>query len=171
MQMKYKEIPWYEWLYWCDECWNIISLRLNRIMKFFISNSWYWMINLFKYGWRKKFYLHRLVALTYIWESSLEVNHKDWNKLNNSIQNIEYVTSSENIKHSYNSWLRFSKKWKDNVLSKSVWQYTKDWLFVKAFWSTVEAFRNTWVHHQTIWQCARWYRNNKTGWGFIWKYL
>lgn len=164
-------IPWYEWLYECNELWELFSLRQHKKMKYFISNSGYAMVNLFKDWWRKKFYIHRLIALSIIWKSDLEVNHIDGNKLNNNIVNLEVVSPSENMKHSYSSWLRLAKKWKDNILSKCVWQYTLDWIFIKSFWSTVEAFRNTWIAHQTISHCARWYRNHKTWWWFTWKYI
>lgn len=45
--------------------------------------------------------VHRLVAEQYLndWDPNLQVNHKDLNKLNNNINNLEMVTSQENIKH------------------------------------------------------------------------
>lgn len=48
--------------------------------------------------------LHRLVALTFLPETfseEKEVNHKDANKLNNDLSNLEWVTRSENLKHAY----------------------------------------------------------------------
>lgn len=51
--------------------------------------------------------LHRLVALCYIPNpyNKPQINHKDGNKLNNDISNLEWCTASENIIHSYNSKL------------------------------------------------------------------
>ena len=45
--------------------------------------------------------VHRLVAVTFMGESDLEVNHIDGNKTNNRVSNLEYVSKSDNIKHAY----------------------------------------------------------------------
>lgn len=51
----------------------------------------------------KKYALHRLVALTFIenLENKPFVNHIDGNKLNNKLDNLEFVTCSENNLHNY----------------------------------------------------------------------
>jgi hypothetical protein len=48
----------------------------------------------------KMFLVHRIVAKYFMHDSSLEVNHKDGDKKNNNIKNLEYVTRSQNIRHS-----------------------------------------------------------------------
>ena len=49
----------------------------------------------------KNLYLHRLVAQHFVHgDRSLFVNHKDGNKHNNHVQNLEWVTGSQNMKHS-----------------------------------------------------------------------
>lgn len=52
---------------------------------------------------KKTYSIHRLVAETFLEnpENKLEVNHKDSNRANNSVDNLEWVTKSENIQHSY----------------------------------------------------------------------
>ena len=48
----------------------------------------------------RNFYIHKLVALAFLGDSNgLQVNHKDCNKLNNHIDNLEYVTPKENTQH------------------------------------------------------------------------
>ena len=49
---------------------------------------------------------HRLIMEAFYGKSSLTVDHLDGNKLNNSLDNLEYVTLSENVKRAYDSGLK-----------------------------------------------------------------
>lgn len=63
----------------------------------------YIMVNLWKNGKRKLKSLHRVLAESFIEniENNPCVNHKDGNKNNNSLSNLEWVTYSENTNHAY----------------------------------------------------------------------
>ena len=50
--------------------------------------------------------VHRLIMEAFHGQSDLTVDHIDGNKLNNSLDNLEYVTLSENIKRAYYKGLR-----------------------------------------------------------------
>lgn len=65
----------------------------------------------------------------------LQVNHKDGNKKNNNADNLEWVTISEIIQHSYDTGL--------NKKKRKVLQYDKDGNFLKAFESIAKASRET----------------------------
>lgn len=52
-------------------------------------------------GIRKGFFVHRLVAFSFIGYSPLQVNHKDLNKQNNNISNLEFVTNRQNAIHAF----------------------------------------------------------------------
>lgn len=65
-------------------------------------NSWgYEIVNVKTKDGMKTKQVHRLVAEAFIeWrDSKWQVNHKDANKLNNRVDNLEYVTSKENMIH------------------------------------------------------------------------
>lgn len=77
-------------------------------MKTFINNAGYKCIKLQKSGKRFHYTVHRLVAETFILnlQHKLEVNHKNGNKLDNQVSNLEWVTSSENKKHALKTGLK-----------------------------------------------------------------
>ena len=64
-------------------------------------------VSLFLDGTNRRFYVHRLVAQAFIPNPSNlpEVNHKDGNKLNNCVSNLEWVTRSDNAQHAWKTGL------------------------------------------------------------------
>ena len=68
----------------------------------------YYMVNLGGKNETEKWMVHRLVATVWIdrdWSQKLEVNHKDGNKGNNSVENLEWVTHQENEIHKHQNGL------------------------------------------------------------------
>lgn len=70
---------------------------------------------------QKSFLIHRIVLQSFLGKSDLEGNHKDGNKQNNFLENLEYCTPSENIKHSYKIGI------KSNVGEKNPRHKLKEW--------------------------------------------
>lgn len=73
----------------------------ERILKLLINGSKYYYVTLFSEGIKKKKYVHRMVAIHFIPNPNRlpEVNHKDGNKLNNHVNNLEWCTSVDNTIH------------------------------------------------------------------------
>ena len=86
------------------------TLKGKRNLKPALDNAGYLKVNLGRYRTRN---IHRLVAETFILnpEEKRDVNHKDGNKLNNNVSNLEWVSHSENIKHSYDFLNRKRNNW------------------------------------------------------------
>lgn len=91
---------------------KIISLKHNkkREIKGYIDKYGYRRVLIYEKGKRKKYFVHRLVAEKYIpnLNNLPQVNHKDGNKLNNCVDNLEWVTPKENIRHAIKNGFRKS---------------------------------------------------------------
>ena len=104
-----KDVCGYEGLYKVDENGNVFSVRNNKLLKRMMFPSGYEYVHLCNgKGKTKLFRVHRLVAETFIPNPNNlpEVNHKDGDKLNNNIKNLEWCTNLENMRHSVETGLR-----------------------------------------------------------------
>lgn len=79
-----------------NEYGEIINIRTRRILRTHLNHKGYPVIDL-----SPTITVHRVVALTFIPnpENKPQVNHKDGNKLNNHVGNLEWVTNRENLDH------------------------------------------------------------------------
>lgn len=108
-------------------------------------------------------YIHRLVGIYWIEnpEHKREINHKDGNKTNNCVDNLEWVTCSENNMHAINTGLRTY----DNRMIK-INQYKGDKL-IATYKSMHEAKRMTNISLGNIGSVINGIR--KTAGGYVWK--
>lgn len=128
----FKDIPGYEGTYKINPDGQIISCirKKSRFLKICVSKNGYTKVELHNNCKGKWHSVHRLVATTFIPnpENKPQVNHINGIKTDNRVENLEWVTMSENIIHSFNIGTRKShftgKSWDDNYYSKiKSWQF------------------------------------------------
>jgi hypothetical protein len=88
---------------------NVKNNKTGRILKPSFTNKGYLMVSLSKDSKVKRFLLHRLVALHFLPDKNECVNHKDGNKLNNCVSNLEWTTNLQNQKHAWDTGLFASR--------------------------------------------------------------
>jgi len=113
---------------------------------------------------RRGFYVHRLVAGSYLPPVAVEqanVNHRDGNRSNNRLENLEYVTQAENIQHAHRVGLVASQ-------GRRLRQYTIQGDFVREFRNAYEAGRTLGKGYSAFHMCCR--GDIKTAYGFVWRY-
>ena len=102
-----KEIPDYP-NYFVDTEGNIYSKqsgKLKKLSPWLDGKGNYLQIGLMKDGKRHRLFVHRLVAITFIPNHKIlpEVNHKDKNKTNCAVSNLEWCDRKTNLTDSYST--------------------------------------------------------------------
>ena len=167
MEEVWKDIDGYEGLYQISNLGRVKSLARNEmfckrpetILKPFLCGSGYQEIILTKNAERKPKLIHRLVAEAFVpnTDGRREVNHKDGNKGNNVVANLEWVTPSENQKHSRKVLNAQSFKRKVVCVESSV-----------EYESITEAADKNGLQSTLIWKCCN--GTQRTTGGYHWKY-
>ena len=101
MKETWKDINNYEGYYQISNLGRVRNIKYNRFLTNHLNHKGYNRTCLCKNSKQKVMRIHRLVAEAFIPnpESKQEVNHKDFDKTNNKVSNLEWVTGKENIRH------------------------------------------------------------------------
>jgi len=150
-------------------------ISTGKILELKESSRIYFKVALYKNGKPKSLMVHRIEAIAFIPNPDNKpfVNHKDGNKLNNYLYNLEWSTVSENTQHSYDNGLQ-TPPWNgitgyDNPHSIEVFQFGLKGNFITKYGSVNEAYRKTGIHSSSIGQVCLGRR--LTAGGFKWSYV
>lgn len=98
---------------------KVRNVNTGKILKYWIDRDGYYRTTI---SVNKKSYhtgTHRFVAIAFIPNPNNlpEVNHKNGKKWDNSVENLEWVTTQENVQHAFDTGLKSAIKGEDNSLS------------------------------------------------------
>lgn len=173
----WKDIKGYEGLYQVSDEGDVRSLDRKTIgkdgrvcyfkgrnLKKTKMNIGYLKVTLVKNGENNQFLVHRLVANAFISNphNLPYINHKDEDKTNNSVSNLEFCTPEYNN----NYGTRKSKIAKSQ--ERRVNEYTLDGVFIKRWDSMKQIEEECGFHNQNISSCCR--GKYKQAYGRVWKY-
>lgn len=157
---------------------NVRNRKSQKILKPAISNKGYYLVSLSRDCKQHTYTIHKLV-MEHFNRCAFDyevINHKDHNKLNNTLENLEYITQKENVKDAYNNGLceNCRKQAQKNILKASesqkikVNQYDLEGNFIKCWDYIRQIQKELGISNANIVKCCKGERKS-TG-GYIWKY-
>jgi hypothetical protein len=166
----WKDVKDYEYLYQISNLGNVKSLHYSggkkeKILKFSKDKDGYLQVNLTKNKKHKNYKVHRLVALNFIPnpDNLPQVNHKDENKQNNKVDNLEWCTNKYNNNYgTKNDWNK-----------KSIIKFDLEDNIIEIYDSIQEAIKDLQIkNHAHISECCHHKRKKAYGykWGFYNEY-
>ena len=181
MREEWKDIEGYEGLYQVSNMGRVRSLdRIivykdgrvwnckGRILKNVKGKNGYLYVNLSKVGnVGKPQNIHRLVAIAFIPnpDNLPQVNHKDEDKTNNTVDNLEWCTAK------YNCNYGTAKERQKSKVSKQIMGINKINGYIITFQSAKEAERKTGINCSHISSCCKGRKKYKSAGGYIWMYI
>ena len=165
MQEVWKDVAGYEGYYQVSNLGKVRNVKFNRELKACFDTYGYLLVVLSKGGKHRTRTVHRLVAETFIpnEEDLPTVNHKDENKQNNCVENLEWCDSKYNCNYGTRN-----QKISQGV-SKCVIQLSKSGEKIKKWNSMTEASKGIGCHLSSISMCCKG-KQNTTG-GYRWQYV
>lgn len=177
MKEIWRHIKGYNGLYMVSNFGRVKTLHTNDsyphnkdgILQNNISSNGYCMVALCKKGKVKRVLVHRLVAEAFIPNPKglPVINHKDENKLNNKVYNLEWVSQKQNLLHS-----NVLKKMKSAAIKKQqkpVLMYDRNGKFVREFESATIAAQAIGSYQQLVSLCCYGKQKYTKGYSFKFK--
>jgi NUMOD4 motif/HNH endonuclease len=118
---EWVDVTDYEGQYMISNKGNLYSVIRNKFLDGQVNKAGYKRIGIRDFSGKRNYLsIHRLVGFAFIplVEGKNEINHIDGIKTNNTVENLEWVTGSENCKHAFDTGLRLPTYGKANGMSK-----------------------------------------------------
>ena len=169
----WKDIEGYEGLYQVNNLGRVKRYYKNskeKILKPFSNRDGYLNVKLYKEGKSKQSKVHRLVAQAFILnpEDKPEVNHKDEDKTNNKVENLEWMTRRENINYGTHNEKVAKSLQNHKQTSKPIYGINVKTNEEIEFPSTMEAQRNGFDHSHIV-DCLKGRRKSHKGYKWFYK--
>ena len=105
---NWKPVQGYEQRYLASYSGRIKSSSTDKVLAGGVGGTGYWQVLLYNNGKRQCFKVHRLIAIAFIPnpKNYPVINHKDGNKLNNCVSNLEWCDMKHNNIHAYQTKLK-----------------------------------------------------------------
>lgn len=157
---------------------KVRNKKTKRILKPAISNKGYYLVALSNKCKSHTYTIHKLV-MQHFDRCAFDyevINHIDGNKLNNNINNLEYITQKDNCIKAWQQGLcenvrkgAYKKIHKKEIkTSREVIQFNFEGNEINRFVSVRDAERQTGINNSNIIRCCQG-KNNNAG-GYLWKY-
>lgn len=184
MEEIWKDVVGYEGLYQVSNIGNVKSLNwrgLGKPKNLYLKphNKGYLQVELAKDGNKKCYTVHQLVATAFIPNPNnlAQINHKDEDKKNNRVDNLEWCTRSYNAAYSIDRHperkpngigRRKGSRFKGINSELKILQLSLDGEIVKEWSCSRDIFLKTGMSDWSISECCR--GNRKTAYGYKWQY-
>lgn len=151
---------------------EIYSIKNNKLLKPYTDKDGYQVVGLFDNGKQKKCKVHRIVAIAFLPNPNqlVQVNHKDEDKSNNCVDNLEWCDCQYNINYgSRNNKVATSLKSNSRKFRRRVACFDLKMNLIKTY-PSLRSVEKDGFNHGAVYSSCTGKNRHKTHKGFIWKY-